>query len=318
MKRLRRKEPFGKAGLTVAICALVLALVGGAYAAGGLTKSQEKQVTKIAKKYAGKPGAPGATGAAGAAGKEGPQGKAGNNGTNGESVTLAAADSCPNGGTKATVGAVSKEICNGTNGTPGIAGKSVTATEIPTGEFECEERGGAIVEEEGGVPIEVCSGEKGEEGSPWTLGGTLPAGETLKGAWSIDTHTTGTEPVYTTASFGLPLAAAPSAHYINEGSEELTASGTQASTKCHGSVAAPSADAGNLCVYAGGESGISTNEPFNNFLIHWKWGIAVNASKLGGSVQPNTAAVFGFGVTALSEGETLVGASGTWAVTEAE
>jgi hypothetical protein len=29
MKR-RLKEPFGKAGLTVAICALVLALVGGA------------------------------------------------------------------------------------------------------------------------------------------------------------------------------------------------------------------------------------------------------------------------------------------------
>jgi hypothetical protein len=82
MKR-RLKEPFGKAGLTVAICALVLAMVGGAYAAGGLTKSQEKQVTKIAKKYAGKPGATGPQGAPGAAGTNGTNGKNGTNGTNG-------------------------------------------------------------------------------------------------------------------------------------------------------------------------------------------------------------------------------------------
>ncbi len=78
------KEPFGKAGLTVAICALVLAMVGGAYAAGGLTKSQEKQVTKIAKKYAGKPGATGPAGAAGAAGSAGPAGTPGKNGTPGK------------------------------------------------------------------------------------------------------------------------------------------------------------------------------------------------------------------------------------------
>jgi hypothetical protein len=91
MSRLRHpirslKEPFGKAGLTVAVLALVLAMVGGAYAAGGLTKSQEKQVTKIAKKYAGKPGPAGPAGPAGAtggAGKEGPEGAAGKNGSAG-------------------------------------------------------------------------------------------------------------------------------------------------------------------------------------------------------------------------------------------
>jgi hypothetical protein len=78
------REPFGKAGLTVAILALVMALVGGAYAAGGLTKSQEKQVTKIAKKYAGKPGAAGATGPAGTPGTNGANGSPGKNGTNGK------------------------------------------------------------------------------------------------------------------------------------------------------------------------------------------------------------------------------------------
>ena len=75
--RKKLTEPFGKAGLTVAILALVLAMVGGAYAAGGLTKSQEKQVKKIAKKFAGKNGAPGATGPAGAAGPAGAKGDTG-------------------------------------------------------------------------------------------------------------------------------------------------------------------------------------------------------------------------------------------------
>jgi hypothetical protein len=80
----RVREPFGKAGLTVAILALVLAMFGGAYAAGGLTKAQEKQVTKIAKKYAGKPGAPGAPGSAGAKGDPGSQGGQGAQGAQGK------------------------------------------------------------------------------------------------------------------------------------------------------------------------------------------------------------------------------------------
>jgi hypothetical protein len=116
MKR-RLKEPFGKAGLTVAVLALVMALVGGAYAAGGLTKSQEKQVTKIAKKYAGKPGANGANGTNGTNGKDGTNGTNGSPGTNGKSVTLAAATGCGEpGGTKLTVGAESEEVCNGQTG----------------------------------------------------------------------------------------------------------------------------------------------------------------------------------------------------------
>jgi hypothetical protein len=74
----RLKEPFGKAGLTVAILALVLAMVGGAYAAGGgLNGKQKKEVTKIAKKYAGKPGPAGAPGPAGSAGATGPAGAVG-------------------------------------------------------------------------------------------------------------------------------------------------------------------------------------------------------------------------------------------------
>jgi hypothetical protein len=78
------REPFGKTALTVGIIALVFAMLGGAYAAGGLTKSQEKQVTKIAKKYAGKAGAAGANGTNGTNGAPGAKGAPGEPGEKGE------------------------------------------------------------------------------------------------------------------------------------------------------------------------------------------------------------------------------------------
>src|SRR3954453_22689625 len=64
------KEPFGKAGLTVAILALVLAMVGGAWAAVGLNGKQKKEVRKIAKTFAGKPGVAGQQGPAAPAATE--------------------------------------------------------------------------------------------------------------------------------------------------------------------------------------------------------------------------------------------------------
>jgi hypothetical protein len=89
MQRLRHpikhlREPFGKAGLTVAILALVFALAGGAYAAGALSGKQKKEVEKIAKKFPGKPGTAGATGPAGPAGSAGPVGPAGPAGPKGD------------------------------------------------------------------------------------------------------------------------------------------------------------------------------------------------------------------------------------------
>jgi collagen triple helix repeat protein len=89
MKRLRHpvrsiREPFGKAGVVLAVLALVFAAVGGAYAAGGgLSGKQKKEVTKIAKKYAGKPGPAGPAGPAGPKGEPGAKGDKGAAGTNG-------------------------------------------------------------------------------------------------------------------------------------------------------------------------------------------------------------------------------------------
>lgn len=93
MKRLSHpiraiREPFGTAGLIVAIVALVAALAGGAYAAGGgLSGKQKKEVTKIAqteaKKFAGKNGAAGAQGPAGQSGAKGDAGGTGPQGPQG-------------------------------------------------------------------------------------------------------------------------------------------------------------------------------------------------------------------------------------------
>jgi hypothetical protein len=124
----RIHQKLGTAGLLIAVGALVLAMVGGAYAAGGLTAQQEKQVKKIAKKYAGKPGANGAPGAPGA---NGTNGKDGANGANGESVKLAAAGKCVEGGTKLTVGAEEAEVCNGEAGEAGENGETGFTEHLP-------------------------------------------------------------------------------------------------------------------------------------------------------------------------------------------
>jgi hypothetical protein len=85
----RLREPFGKAGLTVAVIALVFAMLGGAYAAVGLNSKQKKEVKSIAKSFqstgpAGAAGPQGPAGAPGPKGDTGPQGPQGDKGDKGE------------------------------------------------------------------------------------------------------------------------------------------------------------------------------------------------------------------------------------------
>lgn len=97
----RVHNKLGTAGMVVAIVALVVALCGAAFAAGGLTKSQEKRVKQLVKQNSkpgpqgptgpqgaqgpqGSPGASGTTGPTGPEGKQGLTGAAGKNGTDGE------------------------------------------------------------------------------------------------------------------------------------------------------------------------------------------------------------------------------------------
>jgi hypothetical protein len=80
----RIHSKLGTAGLVVAIVALVVALTGVAFAATGLNSKQKKEVTKIAKKYAGKAGPEGKQGPAGAQGPAGPKGDKGEKGDKGD------------------------------------------------------------------------------------------------------------------------------------------------------------------------------------------------------------------------------------------
>jgi len=116
LKRIHDK--LGTAGLVVAVVALVAAVAGTAFAAGGLTKKQEKQVVKIAKKYAGKDGAPGPKGDSGPPGSPGPKGDQGPKGDT---------------GTPGVDGEDGKDGENGKDGEDGVCSPSVPTCVLPTG-----------------------------------------------------------------------------------------------------------------------------------------------------------------------------------------
>ena len=207
----RLHERLGTAGLIVGVVALIAALAGTALAAGGLTKPQEKQVTKIAKKYAGKngaPGAPGSTGPAGPPGAPGAAGKDGTNGTNGTSVTgtpiPTSSATCNNqGGTAYTSASGTENVCNGLTG--------FTET-LPIGETETGTWTLVSGEEEAWAPISF----------------SIPIPEALEASQVHVIAPNGKELVFNETTLEM---------------EEVT------QTACTGNVAEPAAPAGALCVY---------------------------------------------------------------------
>lgn len=227
-------ERLGTAGFALAVIALVIALAGGAYAAsGGLTSKQKKEVTKIAKKYAGKDGAPGAAGAPGA------------NGSNGK-------DGAPG--------------APGADGQDGADGVSVTSTESANAiEGHCN---GTTNGGKGGSKFVSASGAtyacNGKEGSPWTLGGTLPPSSTETGGWTLGSgNSVGGSMVATAISFPIPLAAGLDEGHVQSNPVGYpTGAGSAELEHCPGSATNPKAQAGYLCVYTGFKSGESSFVPF--------------------------------------------------------
>lgn len=230
----RFHDRFGTAGVVIALVALVAALGGTAIAAkGGLTGKQKREVTKIAKKFAGKPGAPGAQGLPGPAGALGKDGVNGTNGVDGED------------------GTDGKSVTTGT----------ATASECPNG--------GATVEVEG-TPTskkKICNGD---DGDPWTIGGTLPSGETLTGVWEAIGED------HVPLSFPIQLAEPLDSlhvHFLAPNGKEFdffSGEATVEPTDCGSGigtgvdVAHPDASAGHLCVYA---ANMSANAfTFNGFI----------------------------------------------------
>jgi hypothetical protein len=223
----RFKDRFGTAGVILGVIAIVLAIGGSAIAASGLNGKQKKEVTKIAKKYAGKPGAPGVAGT---------NGKDGVNGTN---------------------GAPGADGEDGAPGDAGADGASVISEDVGPG-AECPE---------GGVEFEVDgSGEQhyacnGADGSPWTAGGTLPEGETETGAWAFGPLPSGVASWKIPVSFPIPLEAGldgAHVHFLAANGKELNEEGEPVvtPTQCLGSAAAPAANPGHFCAYTAKLTGV--------------------------------------------------------------
>ncbi len=218
----------------VAIVALVFAMTGGAYAAKKYLITSTKQISpSVLKSLQGKSGAAGAAGVAGAQGPAGPAGSA---------------------GAKGETGPAGK---NGAQGNEGPQGK------------------------QGATGATGTKGEKGEKGTTGFTK-TLPPGDTETGAWAFGEIPAAAVPASNLGvpiSFNIPLAATLdgshcfrkaggfvnaseepgtcSVHLINVANKEVSLNIETfepeefASGQCHGTAAAPSADAGNLCVYTG-------------------------------------------------------------------
>jgi hypothetical protein len=282
---IRRRVTYANVAVTLA---LVFAMSGGAFAVtskgGGSSATavatKKKAKTKVLRGPRGPQGLPGPAGPAGPAGPQGPKGETGTAGKNGEP---------------------GKNGENGAPGTAGANGKSVTLAAEPKG-ANCEE-GGTKVEVEGNAASKkyVCNG------SPWTAGGTLPSGKTLKGVWSlIGVAPKGFEEpggsleeatLVASVSFGIPLSAAPTVNYIPVGGPVPSG--------CSGTAANPNAASGNLCVFAQEEGNDATALPLPM--------ICPVADCTGFSVKG--AEPFGFGLATLAKVKGEVGNAGTWAVT---
>jgi hypothetical protein len=231
-------QRLGTAGFVIAIVALIAALAGTAFAAAGLNSTQKKQVTKIAKKYAGKPGAPGPAGTVGPQGAKGDTGAKGDPGQNGKDGSEGPA------GKSVQLGTASGADC------PIAGGTSVTVEGSPTHKAVCN-----------GAP-----GAEGPEGSPWTAGGTLPSGKSIYGAWGGFQPGEGFHSE--SISFIFPVEPAPTAVFVpvpegtaeekEQKEEEAEAAG------CSGTAEAPTAEPGTLCVYASNSSAIGGSGFFAN------------------------------------------------------
>ena len=303
------------------IFALVLAMSGGAFAAGKYLITSTKQISpKVLKDLKGKAGANGAAGAQGPAGPVGPAGPAGPAGK-GEK------------GDKGETGATGKE---GTPGTAGKDGESVTSKAFSgaktAGSQKCSDGGTEFVSASGTTL--ACNGEEGNpgkngtngtngatgsqgpEGSPWTDGGTLPSKSSETGAWSavgmpVETASIfpGADIVVDTISFPIPLTAEVKADVIGfeEGEGEAKPAGAITAHECEGTYKDPKAAPGLLCLFVGNGGQEFYKAPENVAAIFPKsletedW---PDASRTGALVM----------AFAEKEGK-QVAADGTWAVT---
>jgi hypothetical protein len=233
---LRRHLSYANVAATLA---LVFAVTGGALAAGsnggGVSGGGSAKAgasvravagSKKSKKGSAPAGKPGPRGPAGATGPAGPSGSTG-----------------PAGAT----GPVGASGTNGT-GTAGANGQSVTSAPLGVGNEHCKAGGSEFASASG--PSYACNGKEGKEGAkgatgePWTPNNTLPPRATETGVWNLGSQTLGKKEL--PLSFPVALSEriyGSQSHFVYKGEE--------APPGCTGgTVEIPTAEPGNLCVYA--------------------------------------------------------------------
>jgi Collagen triple helix repeat (20 copies) len=210
------REPFGTAGLVVAIVALAFALGGGAWALTASTtgkqgkhhfKAQTKHPLK-AKRHAR--GIRGPQGPVGPEGPEGPPGVNGKDGVNGKP---------------------------GINGTNGLPGKSVLSGEEPAG-ANCPQSGYWFEIQGSGSKQYVCNGGGGAGGSS---GQVLAPGKTMRGFWDFQVNNSINEGVFS-VTYPLSMEAAYFFEFMDVGDAPTE--------ECPGDATNPKAKRGFVCVYA--------------------------------------------------------------------
>ncbi len=151
-----------------------------------------------------------------------------------------------------------------------------------------------------------AAGAAGAPGSPWTAGGTLPSEKTLKGQWNVGGGNAAEHELFrTSVSYALPLATAPTTHYIRPGAEVPAG--------CLGEAKNPEAEPGNLCIFATNENNSLQSEFIFSFptVCNWNTATCNSTSKTG----EGEGGLEGFGVEALAEKAGELEVIGTWAVT---
>ena len=203
---------------------------------------------------------------------------------------------------------ISPKVLKALKGAPGPSGAAGAAgaagAQGPAGP-------GGAKGETGAVGAQGPTGPTGPQGPAGTTGfvKTLPKGETERGVWNISGNASAEGGLVAgSVSYAFALKTAPVKHYIRVG-EALPAG-------CTGSVEAPGAEGGNLCVFA--------NEEENT--LHSYFGLPLPAvcsleRSSGGhpcivrAHEEETAGPWGFGIETGAESAGNVTVDGTWAVT---
>jgi hypothetical protein len=153
----------------------------------------------------------------------------------------------------------------------------------------------------------------------------MPSGKTLKGDWGTyflagEVLNSTDSILFTTVSFGIPLAAPPVPHQIPAPTEAEEEEGKfpKPPTGCTGNVSDPGAEPGNLCVFVREEANIQSSVGIKRKIcptaaagLHESPGDCL----VLGLQMPEAADRFGFSFLAFAEKAGSARIAGTWAVT---